>query len=282
MCMMSQPVTEVSGTRIFGRVDGHEQVLAYAMSIAADVDMAMVLPLPVPPNPREDAVTFVSLERYPSFFAAMEEGFRPPAKRGLAVAVAASATLKVHRVGAFEASFVPRLGDFTRLDPRFRLPDAVWESLPFYGDYGFAVFKLRGAGGGGPHDPKAAPSRFERLSQWIGGSSGAPRKRTAGAAADVHPMAFRFPTRDPENVFFPTVHVHDGAYHPTADFDHFLYVQPSSGDAPRGAASWTASRMPARDFMDVERTGGLVLAEHHCWKDVVQGRQPNRDILVKV
>jgi hypothetical protein len=45
-------------------------------------------------------------------------------------------------------------------------------------------------------------------------------------------MALVFHTRMPDRVFFPTVHVHDGAVHETAMFDHELYCQ---GDvAPHG------------------------------------------------
>jgi hypothetical protein len=42
----------------------------------------------------------------------------------------------------FEASFVPCVRDFARLDDRFWLPSAVWDALPAYADWGFAVFKL--------------------------------------------------------------------------------------------------------------------------------------------
>ena len=42
---------------------------------------------------------------------------------------------------------------------------------------------------------------------------------------DVHPIAFEFPTRDPSRLYFPTVHVHDGAYNDTAGFYHRLYCQ---------------------------------------------------------
>ena len=45
------------------------------MSYAAAADLAMVLPLPVPPNPPEDAVRFINLQRYPSFFDDMARGF---------------------------------------------------------------------------------------------------------------------------------------------------------------------------------------------------------------
>jgi len=51
--------------------------------------------------------------------------------------------LKVEQVGSFEASFVPTLADFQRLDPRFRLPDTVWQQLGRYAKYGFAIFQLK-------------------------------------------------------------------------------------------------------------------------------------------
>ena len=50
----------------------------------------------------------------------------------------------MHDVGEFEASFVANIGDFSRLDRRFRIALEVWAELPTYADYGFAVFKLKG------------------------------------------------------------------------------------------------------------------------------------------
>lgn len=49
----------------------------------------------------------------------------------------------VHDVGDYQASNVPTARDFDRLDPRFRLSDAVRSGHPDYRDRGFAVFKLR-------------------------------------------------------------------------------------------------------------------------------------------
>jgi hypothetical protein len=94
-------------------------------------------------------------------------------------------------VGAFVASFVPTLADFARLDPRFRIPPGTVDSVPGYSDYGFAVFQL-------------------------GATNGRSR---------AHPMAFEFSTRDPERLFFPLLHMHDGQLHPDAAFDHVLYAQ---------------------------------------------------------
>jgi hypothetical protein len=33
-------------------------------------------------------------------------------------------------------------------------------------------------------------------------------------------MAFEFEREDASELFFPTVHIHDGDFHPLADFDH--------------------------------------------------------------
>ncbi len=169
MCCFSGRVQEVSGTRIFARSPGKDlQILAYSMSVSADADLAMILPLPVPPSPPEDAVRFIDLSGYPTLFDDLEKAF--PQSRAVPQSKAASKgaaakSLVVHEVGDFEASFIPRLADFERLDPRFQLPKQVWDKLPDYKDYGFAVFKLRG------------------------GEAGRSKAKT------IHPMAFEFPIR---------------------------------------------------------------------------------------
>jgi hypothetical protein len=202
MCMFSREVRNVADTRMFGRlIDGSEQVLVYQMALQAGEDLAMVLPLPVPPDAGENAIRFINLERAPHFFNDL--GNEVPVWKderrvvrdyeSLSAHEPARATLAVRTVGRYEASFVPSLADFIRLDARFRLPDAIWSQVSVYRDWGFAVFKLRETGS------------------------------TAGEA--VHPMAMRFPTRYHWSLFFPTVHVHDGELHETAWFDHLIYFQ---------------------------------------------------------
>ena len=41
----------------------------------------------------------------------------------------------------------------------------------------------------------------------------------------MHPMAMEFNTRHPDTLFFPTLHIHDGAVHAEEDYDHTLYFQ---------------------------------------------------------
>ncbi|MBX9583919.1 MAG: hypothetical protein K2X87_26775 [Gemmataceae bacterium] len=149
MCCFSGKVDAVADTTIFARPgeDGR-QFLAYAMRFKAGDDLAMILPIPTPEGSQEDAVRFINLEKYPTFFDDLRKGFpEPPAPRAAgrdAPKLAKDdAPLKVVEVGSFEASFVPAVKDFARLDARFRLPDGVWDELPRYKGYGFAVFKLK-------------------------------------------------------------------------------------------------------------------------------------------
>jgi hypothetical protein len=169
----------------------------------------------------------------------------------------------VHDVGDFEASFVPSPRDFDRVDARFRLPGDVFEALPEYADWGFCVFKLRRAPG----------SRGSGLLDLFKSKS---QKSTSGKPRTVHPMAFEFPRRDPSALFFPTVHVHDGEVHPTAEFDHALYCQTERALEPfmqweRSAVR--ADRLPAESQRWVER-GSFV------YKRTLVGEHPNRDTLL--
>ncbi len=192
MCMFSSSVEKVSNTNIFARGNGNTQFLAYSMSYKAAMDLAMILPLPTPPNSPEDAVRFISLADYPQFFSSLSSLF--PSDYEISCLMSSDLPeppLQIHDVGSFEASFVPHIKDFDRLDKRFIIPREVWGQLPHYADYGFAVFKLK----------------------------------SAETMLNVHPMAFEFPRRDPGKVFFPTVHIHDEKVHSEAEFDHALYCQ---------------------------------------------------------
>lgn len=227
MCIFSGERTDlrVAGTRIYGRLDGDRQCLIYAMQLASREDVAMILPVPVVAGAPDDAMQFVDLSEHATLFDDLAMLFAPPPsafgppQRGPAP-LDLSARLVVHEVGAFVASFVPRLADFSRLDPRFRLPDAVWAALPQYADWGFAVFQL------------------------------------AKGDAKLHPMAFHFPTRAPSRVFFPTVHVHDGSVRDLAAFDHELYWQ----GAPEGHPTDGVSLVPVSASMAERSKGLLVAA----------------------
>ncbi len=236
MCCFTGKVESVSDTRIFARLDGAGQVLVYAMAVDTKAENAMVLPLPTAREAGEKAVEFVSLEGHPGFFEDLDALFL--AALGISGKRALSeAPLAVQKVGAFEASFVPSASDFGRLDPRFRLPPGIWRDAPDSLDFGFAVFQLA-----------------------------AGRRR-------VHPMALRFATRDPETLFFPTLHIHDGNVHELADFDHWLYAQ-----APEGL-DWEISEK-AVDPGISDRSRGLARSGLPVHRRRVRGTFPNHDIWV--
>jgi hypothetical protein len=248
MCCFSGPVQFVSDTGIFARATGdRRQLLAYSMKVGVPEDLAMILPIPVAPGTPEGGVSFINLEKYPGLFTDLARGFAPSvaAAFGGSVGVRRSDTLKVEQVGSFVAAFVPTVGDFSRLDPRFRLPDAVWKRLGQYASFGFAVFQLK---------------------------KGARR---------IHPMAFAFPSARPDSLFFPTVHIHDGKVHPKAHFDHSLYCQVARPGL-RSLVSWEESAAPADQFVEISRTQGLVAAGQHLRRLTLHGQLSNQDTWLRV
>lgn len=269
MCCFSRPIPYVAATRIFARMVGERQRLAYAMSFAAAEELAMVLPLPVVVGAGDDAVRFVDLSGYRTFFTDLERGFPlllPAAAKGgspFRGGIPAQPRLKVHDVGDFEASFVPRPADFARLDPRFRLPARVLTDLTSYGDWGFAVVQLRRS--------------MRGFWGWL--------RRTKHT---MQPLALEFPTRDPERLFFPTLHVHDGEVHGEAAFDHTLYWQHPPGVTPppdreplmMGAPMNVSG--PAGRFMKLDLAQDLVDGELPCRRRVLLGHLPNQDTWIDV
>lgn len=245
MCCFSHKVEEVKNTRIFGRVGSKgNQVLVYQMSIKADQEGAMVLPIPVMAGQGEDAVTFFDFSGYPRFFEDLSTGFPSNMVYGDTFGPAPasrSPTLAVVSVGAFDASYVPSIADFHRLDPRFRLPEQVWPQLPGYQAFGFAVFKLK------------------------------------PGISTIQPMAFSFPTARPNAVFFPTLHIHDGKIHDKEHFDHTLYCQ----SAGRDMTLWEESPKPAVAFAKCGLTHGMVRPEQHIFRRILHGKMTNSDIVVK-
>jgi len=250
MCCFSGKVNYVKATKIFARATdkGDEQFVVYSMELGSKSDVAMILPIPVKPATGERAVKFVSLEGYPRFFRDMQKGFpTPPAARRKSKpargGLITDSKLAVVSVGSFEASFVPTVNDFDRLDERFRLPAGTWDKLPAYAKYGFAVFKLKKGN------------------------------------QKVHPMAFKFPRANRRKLFFPTVHIHDGQVHAQAKFDHILYCQLGDFDAPP-MHGWRESPGHPNSFMQVDKTKKIVKPDAHCYRIRMAGTLKNRDTLV--
>jgi hypothetical protein len=246
MCIFSRPVSFVGSTCIYARGHEAEQVLVYAMDFAAADELAMILPLPAAHGATERSVRFIDLSGYATFFDDMRKAFPMPQVLGeLMFSGAAPApqhkALVVHQVGAFEASFSPSVADLDRLDPRFRLPD-VSKLLPLYADFGFAVFKLKASG----------------------------RKK-------IHPMAFAFERRDRDRLFFPTVHVHDGAVHDAAVFDHELYCQTPTALPD----DWAASDRALSFYVNPYRAQGVIDWRENGWRTVIAGMRENSDVVIE-
>ena len=245
MCMFSGKVKEVSNTRIFARmVAPARQGLVYAMHVDTPAEVAMVLPLPVVAGSAEDAVKFIDLSKFPHFFSSLDKGFPSPAggdpfANSLGPPTR-SAPLKVHQVGSFEASYVPKMADFSRLDARFRLPEGSLEKVGLYQDYGFAVFKFK------------------------------PGKQK------VHPMALTFPSRFADRLFFPTVHIHDGEVHEKETFDHNLYAQCLLRGG-RALLQWEESNANAIVFAQAGLSEGLIDATKHVYRLKLEGELKNED-----
>jgi hypothetical protein len=243
MCCFSKAVQLVANTTIFARggKDGR-QFLVYSMRVKAAEELAMILPIPTPKASAEDAVKFLNLEKYEKFFDELQSGFPVPKSDGTrGPTLGGGKGLAVVEVGSFVASFVPTVKDFARLDAQFRLPGEIWDKLPQYKDWGFAVFQLK---------------KGEKK---------------------IHPMAFDFPRANPRKLFFPTVHIHDGAVHDKAKFDHILYAQgnniPMSG--------WMESPQPAGMFMTkLDQAHGIVDPKAHVHRRIMIGNLKNEDILI--
>lgn len=123
MCCFSKEA-EVAATNIFARPSkGYGQFLVYSMTLKAKEELAMILPIPTPKGSKEDAVSFINLEKYPTFFEEMYSGFpQPRAKKdddSKKPKPLPEPKLKVVEVGSFVASFVPAVKDFARLDEQF-------------------------------------------------------------------------------------------------------------------------------------------------------------------
>ena len=210
----------------------------------------MILPLPVMVGSKEDSVKFIDLSGYENFFRDLKTGFPDPPTKSRSkydIALPQAGALMVQTVGSFEASFVPTVADFSRLDKRFKLPDGTWEKIPAYKDYGFAVFRLK------------------------------------KGSKKIHPMAFSFPSRLAEKaqLFFPTVHIHDGKVHDKEDFDHQLYAQTWLKAALRGKDGWEESHKLASQFTKVDKAKKLIWGGGHVYRRKIRGRKKNVDVIAQ-
>jgi hypothetical protein len=235
MCIFSQKA-EVSKTKIFARSGkDNTQYLVYSMIVKAEKELAMILPLPVAEKTKD--ISFINLEKYPEFFDDLANGYPKPRGRGDAKN---AEKIAVVEVGSFIASYVPSLPDFKKLDEKFRLPGEVWDKLPRYLGFGFAVFQLK------------------------------------TGEKNIHPMALGFPRADKRRLYFPTVHIHDGKVAEKDNFDHVLYAQASNGET---ILEWDESVQPVELFAkNFKNAQGILEGSEHLYRKEIKGQQKNEDV----
>lgn len=158
------------------------------------------------------------------------------------------------------------------------------------GSYPFFFADLSTAFGGSPASPEPSGDDAPRfaaaagdvglplsfLQHWPGYESyGYVAFVAQGPAPASLLVAFSFPTRHPNNLYFPTLHF-AGAPAPAVDFDCEMFAQPG----PNRVLDpwWQPSSGPARGFM--RRSRGIVDAYRLCFRGALQGSQPNGDRLV--
>jgi hypothetical protein len=92
-------------------------------------------------------------------------------------------------------------------------------------------------------------------------------------------MAFTFPTRHPDHLFFPTVHIHDGQVHPEEDFDHALYCQVGRTGL-FSMMRWNESEGLASSFTKPDKAKQLIAPDAHVYRRSLVGKMKNEDIIL--
>ena len=260
MCIFAQPVISVNNTQIFARLSGKgTQFLAYEMNYESREPNAMILPVPVKQAADDKSLVFIDLKNYETLFNDLDKGFPWHAPSGIGIGCSAGPCasadyLEVFEIGNYIASFVPTLADFDRLDPNFTLPQEVWVKIPEYENFGFAVFQL------------------------------------AAGKLKPHPMAFEFQIEKDE-LFFPTIHIHDGEVHQSEKFDHVLYMQHAGLDSKVGdyrnsdiedrATGLVRSAQQASSFCSASKSANLIDGKLLVHRKIVRGKLPNTDTVFK-
>ncbi len=260
MCIFSQPVDSVDNTKIFARkTKANSQFLVYQMNYSSSDSNAMILPIPKGRlATEENGFQFIDLSQYEDFFDDLALGFPRVRRAGFGCSagpVDSKSSLEVHEIGDFIASFVPELSQFERLDKRFTLPKSTWAKVSIYKDYGFVVFQL------------------------------------VEGTKKPHPMAFKFASKM-EEIYFPTLHIHDGEVHEEESFDHTLFLQHAGMDSKVGRyrgdcdadtkTNLVRSKWNAGEFCEIDETQGIVQADLLIHKKILRGTLDNRDFLVEV
>ena len=99
-------------------------------------------------------------------------------------------------------------------------------------------------------------------------------------------MAFEFHSRH-DDLFFPTIHIHDGEIHESEKFDHILYMQHAGLDSrvygyenshiADKSTGLIRSKYVASRFCDVDKSAGLIDGNLLLHRKIIRGTLPNSD-----
>jgi len=260
---------DVKGTKMFARLDGiGNQYIVYSVEYASATDCVVVLPLPVADDGA--SVQFVALDDYGDFFNDLASGFVPPSM-GRWMQVKSDSSV-IPSLRADGMAYLGSTQDFARLDSGFRPPADFLDWYPHYRDFGFVVIKL--------------PST-ELPMEAIGGFSAeelTERRRELGFVTPdrvrLHPIAFRFASREPRCIYYPTILIQDGEFRPTMEMDHTLYLQHDKLGNDFALQNVGHVSLRAGNFMRSTTPRGVICPRSCCFRRILRGTVANQDTWV--
>lgn len=241
MPVFSQRPNGIADLTLFGCTREGRQSLAVSLRISAATDLALIVPVPVTPGATETDVRLLSTDGSQSLFDSLASGFVGSAERPHrqdAEEADAPRTVRYAAAQAMRAYYVPSIADFDQVGPHLRFPEAALASRPEYASYGFYVFEL-----------------------------------PAGQDVRIVPMAFDFPTRHPEAVYFPTWYG-DPTWMPEEGHrDITVYTQ--FGER----LGWQETRETATRFVNAGASRGLIAPDRTVQRKILFGDGNNEDLL---
>lgn len=251
MALFTQPVQVVGPINMFARAtaDG-QQVLACNFRYTAEAEFTLILPLPTPPDASAQAVRFIDLSNYDGFFGDLRRGFPDLTREAEKVSLTDRIREKVLDwldidTTQAEITFAPNRAALLHIAEQFKLSAEVQQALARFQQDGFVCLKL------------------------------------AAGSNRLPPLAFEFPRRAPESVFFPTAHSVGGQFDPQASFNYTLFCQsPHRSLKWRVAADDNFRPLTAREFMKPDKAHGLIDPADGLLMQRLRGPFENVDICV--
>ena len=252
MCIILARVESVSNTQLYisSSKTKERQLVIYTNKVTSPDSNAMILPVPNPLS-----VELLNFRHYKDIFEDCQKCFRHYddtrhlyATRSLACSASDShrPVLPVYTIGSYQASIVPSLDDFDRLNTNILRVNPEVASLlrkTYDSEFGFLVCQLKR----GNHQ--------------------------------YHPFAYTHSIHSNRLLFVPTLHYHLGEKGSSADWDHTIY-SPMTDLFTNYGYSYVNSSSVQWDLLPSEyqwaRKGGVSFNRH-----VIKGYSKNKDLWLK-